>query len=185
MAFGQNTLIGTDLYVKNLRDRAAGRQAGAIPRLSPRSWNGRNTARPAALLATEPRLRDITLDWNEPACASCACWSIRIRPASFGITSEDISAPRWRPPSPGGRITQIRDGIFRSTSSPGDRGRPQHRRSIQNLQLARPPTGTPIPLAALAKLEYGTESSLIMQRDGIPTVTVMADIASGTSRRRW
>src|SRR5690606_26836668 len=35
-----------------------------------------------------------------------------------------------------------------------------------------------IPLVSLAKLEYATEQPLVMQRDGLPTVTVKADIAS-------
>ncbi len=177
VAFGQNTLIGTDLYVKNLEIGPPVGKPVQYRVSSPDLNQARDTARDlAALLATEPRLRDITLDWNEPARV------VRLlvnqdQARQLGITSEDISAS-LAATFTGRRITQIRDGIFLinvvARGTEADRSTVD---SIQNLQLATP-TGTPIPLAALAKLEYGTESSLIMQRDGIPTVTVMADIAS-------
>jgi len=154
--FGQQELIGTDLYVKNLEIGPPVGKPVQYRVSSPDLNQARDTARDlAALLATEPRLRDITLDWNEPARV------VRLlvnqdQARQLGITSEDISAS-LAATFTGRRITQIRDGIFLinvvARGTEADRSTVD---SIQNLQLATP-TGTPIPLAALAKLEYGTE----------------------------
>ena len=59
----------------------------------------------------------------------------------------------------------------------GDAANRQSIEAIQNLQLSTP-SGTPIPLASLARLSYATEQPLIMQRDGVPTVTVKAAVAT-------
>ncbi|RCW82857.1 efflux RND transporter permease subunit [Paracoccus lutimaris] len=177
VAFGQHALVGTDLYVKNLEIGPPVGKPVQYRVSSPDLDEARDTARDlAALLATEPRLRDITLDWNEPARV------VRLQvnqdqARQLGITSEDISAS-LAATFTGRTITQIRDGIFLinvvARGTEADRSSVD---SIQNLQLATA-SGTPIPLTALATLEFATEWSLIMQRDGIPTVTVKADIAS-------
>ena len=175
--FGQSALIGTDLYVKNLEIGPPVGKPVQYRVSSPDLDQARDTARElAALLSTEPRLKDISLDWNEPARV------VRLKvnqdlARQVGISNEDI-AGALSGTFTGRNMTQLRDGIFLinviARGSEADRTSLQ---SIQNLQLATT-TGTPIPLASLAQLEYGTEQPLIMQRDGIPTVTVKADVAT-------
>ena len=177
IAFGRDQLIGTDLYVKNLEIGPPVGKPVQYRVSAPNPDQARDAARQlAALLATEPRLSDIALDWNEPARV------VRLQvnqdqARRLGLTNEDISGALAGTFS-GRTITQLRDGIFLINVTA--RGAQQDRESvesIQNLQLAMP-TGTPVPLASLATLDYGTEQPLIMQRDGLPTVTVKADIAS-------
>lgn len=176
--FGQTQLIGTDLYIKNLEIGPPVGKPVQYRVSAPDPDLARDTARDlAALLSSEPRLRDISLDWNEPARV------VRLKvnqdqARQLGITNEDLAAA-LEGTFTGRSITQLRDGIFLiEVLARGSQMDRQSLASIQNLQLATT-TGTPIPLASLAQLEYGTEQSLIMQRDGLPTVTVKADIASG------
>ncbi|WBU63981.1 efflux RND transporter permease subunit [Paracoccus aerodenitrificans] len=171
---------GADIYVKNLE---VGPPVGK-PIQYRVSGSGieetRDAARElAALLVQDSRLRNVTLDWNEPARV------IRLRVSQdqarrLGISSTDIS---WAAATmfTGQTITQLRDGEY--LVDVVTRGVADERSSIatlRNLQLGTP-SGTPIPLASLAKLEYATEQPLIMQRDGLPTVTVKADI-EGTAQ---
>ncbi|MDS9466933.1 efflux RND transporter permease subunit [Paracoccus sp. MBLB3053] len=176
--FGKTELIGTELYVKNLEIGPPVGKPVQYRVSSPDLNQARDKARGlAAVMSTEERLRDISLDWNEPARVI----TLRVnqdQARRVGITNEDIAGALSGTFS-GREITQLRDGIFLITvlarGSESDR---QSLNSIQNLQLATE-TGTPIPLASLAQLDYGTEQPLIMQRDGMPTVTVKADIATG------
>lgn len=177
VAFGQSALTGTDLYVKNLEIGPPVGKPVQYRVSAPDPDQARDAARAlASLLSHEPRLRDISLDWNEPARV------VRLlvnqdQARRVGISNADLAAA-LEGTFTGRQITQLRDGIFLidvlARGSEMDR---QSLTSIQNLQLATT-TGTPIPLASLAQLEYGTEQPLIMQRDGLPTVTVKADIAS-------
>ncbi|WP_313348810.1 efflux RND transporter permease subunit [Paracoccus sp. (in: a-proteobacteria)] len=174
--FAGQELIGTDIYVKNLEIGPPVGKPVQYRVSSPDLDQARDAARElAAVLATEPRLRDIALDWNEPARV------VRLQvnqdqARRLGLTNEDISGALAGTFN-GRSITQLRDGIFLiDVIARGSQADRESLESIQNLQLATP-TGTPIPLASLAKLEYDTEQPLIMQRDGMPTVTVKADIA--------
>ncbi|WP_347267354.1 efflux RND transporter permease subunit [Paracoccus sp. (in: a-proteobacteria)] len=175
--FGRQELIGTDLYVKNLEigppvgKPVQYRVSASDPDLA------RDAARDlAAVLAGEPRLRDITLDWNEPARV------VRLQvnqdqARRLGLSSGDISGALAGTFN-GRAITQLRDDIFLiDVIARGAEADRETLESIRNLQLATP-SGMPIPLATLAKLEYGMEQPLVLQRDGIPTVTVKAAIAS-------
>lgn len=175
--FARDRLIGTDLYVKNLEIGPPVGKPVQYRVSSPNLDKARDAARElAAVLATEPRLRDIALDWNEPARV------VRLQvnqdqARRLGLTNEDISGA-LSGTFTGRTITQLRDGIFLiNVTARGAQADRESVESIQNLQLATQ-TGTPIPLASLAVLEYGTEQPLVMQRDGLPTVTVKADIAS-------
>ncbi|WP_294930141.1 efflux RND transporter permease subunit [uncultured Paracoccus sp.] len=175
--FARNQLIGTDIYIKNLE---VGPPVGKPIqyRVSASSTGAaRDAARDlATVLAQDARLRDITLDWNEPAR------TVRLivnqdKARQLGISNEDISSSLAAVFS-GTIITQLRDANHLvDVVARGEEADRQSLEPLRNLQLATP-TGTPIPLAALATLEYGTEQPLIMQRDGRPTVTVMAAIAS-------
>ena len=175
--FAGRELVGTDIYVKNLEIGPPVGKPVQYRVSSPDPEQARDAARElAAVLATEPRLRDIALDWNEPARV------VRLQvnqdqARRLGLTNEDISGALSGTFN-GRTITQLRDGIFLiDVVARGSQADRESLESIQNLQLATP-TGMPIPLASLAKLEYDTEQPLIMQRDGLPTVTVKAAIAS-------
>ncbi|MFT4013888.1 MAG: efflux RND transporter permease subunit [Paracoccus sp. (in: a-proteobacteria)] len=175
--FSRNKLIGTDVYIKNLEIGPPVGKPVQYRVSSPDPDEARDAARNlAAVLAGEPRLREIALDWNEPArVVRLRVNQDQVRQA--GISSADI-AGALAGTFTGRDITQLRDGIFLipvlARGSDADR---ESLASIQNLQLATE-SGTPIPLASLAQLEYGIEQPLIMQRDGLPTVTVKADIAT-------
>ncbi|SDD97182.1 Multidrug efflux pump subunit AcrB [Paracoccus isoporae] len=130
----------------------------------------------AALMSQDTRLSDIALDWDEPA----RVLRLRVRQDQarrLGVSSADIAEALAMMFS-GRTVTQLRDGEFLIDVI--SRASAEERSSIdtlRNLQFATD-SGTPIPLASLAKLEYATEQPLIMQRNGLPTVTVKAAIAS-------
>ena len=168
---------GTDLYVKNLeigppvgkpvQYRVSGTDPEAV----------RDAARGlAAVLSAEPRLRDISLDWNEPARV------VRLevnqdKARQLGISSQDI-AGALQAVFTGQTVTQLRDGIFLvPVVARGDAGDRSSLEALQNLQLGTP-AGIGIPLASLATPHYETEQPLMMQRDGLPTVTVKAAITT-------
>ena len=170
-------MVGTDVYVKNLEIGPPVGKPVQYRVSAPDPADARDAARGlASVLATEPRLRDIALDWNEPARV------VRVevdqdRARQLGLSSQDIAGALAALYS-GKTVTQLRDGIFLiNVVARGEAADRQSLESIQNLELATP-TGTPIPLAALAQLNYDTEQPLILQRDGEPTVTVKAAIAT-------
>ena len=130
----------------------------------------------ATVLSSEPRLRDIALDWGEPARV------VRLevdqeQARRLGLTNEDIAGALAAIYS-GQQVTQLRDDIFLidviARGDPADR---QSLDALRNLQLVLPSSGRSVPVSALVSLEYDTEQPLIMQRDGRPTVTVKAAIA--------
>ena len=175
--FARENLVGTDIYIKNLE---VGPPVGKPVqyRVSASSIeDARDSARElAAVLAQEPRLRDITMDWNEPARV------VRLmvnqdKARQLGISNNDISSSLGSMLS-GRIITQVRDDTYLiNVVARGDEADRHWLEPLRNLQMSTL-SGTPIPLASLATLEYGTEHPLIMQRDGRPTVTVMAAIAT-------
>lgn len=175
--FAAAGMIGTDIYLKNLEIGPPVGKPVQYRVSADDPAEARDAARSlAALLAEEPRLRDITLDWNEPARV------VRVevdqdRARQLGLSSADISNALSALFS-GKIVTQLRDGIFLiDVVARGEEADRQSLESIQNLELSWP-TGTPIPLAALARLSYDTEQPVIMQRDGRPTVTVKAAVAT-------
>ncbi|MFV0301878.1 MAG: efflux RND transporter permease subunit [Paracoccus sp. (in: a-proteobacteria)] len=170
-------LVGTDVYVKNLEIGPPVGKPVQYRVTSPDIDEARDAARGLArVLASEPRLEGIALDWNEPARV------VRLivnqdKARQLGVTSQDIAGALEALFS-GQTVTQLRDDIFLiDIIARGDEADRGSINSIRNLQLA---TGAEahIPLATLATLEYGTEQPLIMQRDGMPTVTVKAAIAT-------
>ncbi|MDO5644015.1 MAG: efflux RND transporter permease subunit, partial [Paracoccus sp. (in: a-proteobacteria)] len=172
-----DVFIGENIYVKNLE---IGPPVGKPVqyRVTGRDINATLEAARglAALMAQEPRLRDVALDWNEPA-RTVRLNVLQDEARRLGISSADIAGALSMLFS-GYTVTQLRDGEF--LIDVVSRGNADERSSIdtlRNLQLSTS-SGTPIPLASLARVEYGTEQPLILQRDGMPTVTVKADIAT-------
>ena len=174
--FAETEMIGTDIYVKTLElGPPVGRPVQY--RVSAKSVpEARDAARGlAAILAAEPKLDSVAMDWNEPARMIRLVVNMD-KARQLGITNEDISSALAAVFS-GVTITQIRDGTFLVNVTARGQDTDRHAlESIRDLQLSTP-SGSPIPLAALVTLEYGTEQPLIMQRDGRPTVTVMAGVA--------
>ncbi len=173
----EKDLYGAEIYVSNLeigppvgkpvQYRVSGPDIGAT----------RDAARDlAAVISTEPRLTGVALDWNEPARV------VRLKVSQdqarrLGISSADIAGALAAIFS-GRTVTQLRDDEF--LIDVVSRGSADERTTIdtlRNLQLSTP-MSTPIPLASLATAVYDTEQPLIMQRDGLPTVTVKAAINS-------
>ncbi len=171
----EQEFAGTEIYVKNLeigppvgkpvQYRVSGPDIEAV----------RDAGRGlASVLADESRLRDVTLDWNEPGRV------IRIdinqdKLRQLGITEREISIVLAGLFS-GRTITQLRDDTYLiDVIARGDVADRRSLASIQNLQLSTA-AGVGIPLASLAVLNFDTEQPLIMQRNGLPTVTVLAAI---------
>lgn len=168
---------GVDIYVKNLEigppvgKPVQYRVSAADPDAARDAGRGL-----ATVLATEPRLRDIALDWNEPARV------VRLQvdqdqARQLAVTSQDI-ADALSALFSGVRVTQLRDDIFLvNVIARGEAIDRESLDSIRNLQL-HTGTGKRVPLSALVSLTYDTEQPLIQQRDGRPTVTVKAAIVS-------
>lgn len=170
---------GVDLYVKNLEIGPPVGKPVQYRVSSPDIDEARDAARGlAAVLAKEPRLRDIALDWNEPARV------IRLevdqdQARRLGVSGQDI-ADALSAVFSGKTVTQLRDDIFLiDVVARGVDADRQSLDSIRNLQLLTGAAGN-IPLMSLASLEYDTEQPLIMQRDGLPTVIVKAAIDGDT-----
>lgn len=168
---------GVDIYVKNLEIGPPVGKPVQYRVTSPDTDAARDAAQGlATLIASEPRLRDIALDWNEPARM------VRLvvdqdQARQLGVTSQDIAQALTALFS-GTSVTQLRDDIFLiDVVARGVADDRQSLDSIRNLQLNLA-DGRTVPLAALVRLEYGSEQPLIMQRNGLPTVTVKAAIAT-------
>ena len=166
---------GVDIYVKNLEIGPPVGKPVQYRVSGPDVDEVRDAARGfATVLANEPRLRDITLDWNEPARV------VRLevdqdQARQLGVTSQDIAFALSALFS-GTTVTQLRDGIFLvdviARGSDADR---HSLNSIRNLQLMTG-SGKNVPLSALVSLDFETEQPLIQQRNGLPTITVKAAI---------
>lgn len=170
-------LIGVDVYVKNLEIGPPVGKPVQYRVSAPDPDAARDAARDlATVLAQESRLRDISMDWNEPARV------MRLdidqdQMRRLGLTTQDV-ADTLSAMFSGQVITQLRDDIF--LIDVVGRGEAEDRTSldsIRNLQL-RLPNGQGTPLTSVVSLTYATEQPLIAQRNGLPTVTVKAAIAT-------
>jgi multidrug efflux pump subunit AcrB len=133
----------------------------------------------AQIVAGEARARQVNFDWIEPAR------KVRIRidqdqARLLGLSSESVAAV-LNSVMTGAAITQMRDGIFLVDVLV--RANDEQRVSLstlRNLQFALPNNRT-VPLAQFATVEYEQEFPLIWRRDGVPTLTVQADVIEGAS----
>ncbi|GIX13491.1 MAG: ACR family transporter [Paracoccaceae bacterium] len=128
----------------------------------------------AAVVATDPRLRDIVMDWNEPARV------IRVeilhdRARQLGIATTDI-ANALAMIFEGRTVTQLRDATYlidiRARGDSDSRGSIS---ALEGLQLTAG-DGRTIPLRSVATFTHGTEQPVIHQRNRMPTITVKAAI---------
>lgn len=131
----------------------------------------------AAVVATDERLRNIVMDWNEPARV------IRVdilqdKARQLGITARDI-ASALNAIYDGVGITQLRDQAYLvDILARGSADDTKLIEALSNLQLSAT-DGAIIPLRAIATFDYGTEQPMIFQRNRTPTITVKAEISSG------
>ncbi|MGC9419336.1 MAG: efflux RND transporter permease subunit [Rhodovulum sp.] len=169
---------GVDAYVKLLeigppvgrpvQYRLSGPDIDRLPEL------GRELA---AVVATDPRLDYIVLDWNEPARV-VRVNLLQDKARQLGVTSSDI-ATALDEIYDGAQLTELRDADYLIDILA--RGDAEARRSVEKLQSLQIGTasGVTIPLRALATFEYGTEQPEVHQRDRMPTITVQAAVVTG------
>ncbi|MFC2969878.1 efflux RND transporter permease subunit [Acidimangrovimonas pyrenivorans] len=130
----------------------------------------------AALVATDKRLTNIVMDWNEPARV-VRVDIVQDKARQLGLTSRDI-ASALNTIYDGQAVTQLRDGTYLvNIVARGDKAARSSVEALYNLQLAGA-GGAAIPLSSVAVFRFETEQPVIHQRDRMPTITVKAAIAS-------
>jgi multidrug efflux pump subunit AcrB len=135
--------------------------------------------RVAEVVASDVRARRVNFDWIEPGR------TVRIRVDQdqarlLGLTSQAI-ATVLNTVMTGAPVTEVRDWIYlvdvliRATDE-----QRVSLSTLRNLQFALP-NGRTVPLGQFATLDFDREFPLIWRRDGVPTLTVQADVAQGAS----
>ena len=129
-----------------------------------------------AVVASDPRLEGIIMDWNEPARV-VRLDILQDKARQLGITQRDIAAA-LNAIYDGATITQLRDSAYLvDIVARGDAASRQSVEALATLQL--PGSGSvTIPLRSVATFSYETEQPVINQRGRQPTITVKAAIAS-------
>ena len=81
----------------------------------------------------------------------------------------------------GASITQLRDDIYLVDIIA--RAQDEQRVSLDTLQSLQVPlpSGRTVPLSQIARFEYDQEYPLVWRRDRVPTLTVQADVVSGST----
>ena len=127
----------------------------------------------ADVVRKNPHMRNVNLDWDEPSKV------IRLqidqdRARVLGVSSQDL-ANFLQSSLSGVPVTQFRehDELIQVLL----RGPPEERALLSLLENLAVPTasGKPVPLAQIAKLEYGQEDGIIWRRSRLPTITVRGD----------
>ena len=133
----------------------------------------------AQIVASDVRTRRVNFDWIEPGRKV----NIRIdqdQARLLGLSSEAIAA-KLNTVVSGAAFTQVRDGIYlidvlmRATDE-----QRVSLSTLRNLQFALP-NGRTVPLGQFASLEFAQEFPLIWRRDGVPTLTLQADVLRDAS----
>jgi len=128
----------------------------------------------AAKVSDNPNLTNVHLDWGEPSKVI----KLEIdqdRARQLGVSSLDISNFLSSAIS-GASVNQFREK--RELIEILMRGDEAERVDVGSLSSLAVPTtsGGTVPLAQIAKIEYGFEEGLIWHRNRLPTITVRADI---------
>ena len=133
----------------------------------------------AQTVAADGRTRRINFDWMEPAR------QVRVRidqdqARLLGLSSESIATVLNTVMS-GLPITQVRDGIYLVDLVM--RAKDSQRVSLSTLRnLMFPlPNGRTVPLGQFATLDFEQELPLVWRRDGVPTLTIQADVTPGNT----
>ena len=133
----------------------------------------------AQVVSSDSRARRVNFDWMEPGR------KVRIRVDQdqarlLGLSSQSIAAV-LNTVMTGAPVTEVRDWIYlidvliRATDE-----QRVSLETLRNLQFALP-SGRTVPLGQFATLEFEREFPLIWRRDGVPTLTVQADVAQGAA----
>ncbi len=129
----------------------------------------------AAVMASDPRMTSVVMDWNEPARV------VRIdilqdKARLLGLTSADI-ATALNTVYNGEIITQLRDDTYLvNITTRGDADARTSISALNGLQLSSN-GGVGIPLSSVAVFRYETEPPVIYQRNQVPTITVSGAIS--------
>ncbi len=129
----------------------------------------------AAVMRTNPNVRDVHLDWNEKA-KSVKVEIDQDRARLLGVSSQDV-AQALQAHQVGATLTQYREGdqlidiVWRAGGI--DRG------NLDRLaDLPVPAGGKWVPLAQVARLTPVLEEGIIWRRDRLPAIQVRADLAN-------
>jgi multidrug efflux pump subunit AcrB len=129
-----------------------------------------------AVVASDPRLEYIVMDWNEPARV-VRVDILQDKARQLGITQRDIAAA-LNAIYDGVPVTQLRDDAYLiDILARGDARSREIVEALPVLQLSAG-DGRAIPLRSVATFRYETEQPVIHQRNRMPTVTVKAAIAT-------
>ena len=133
----------------------------------------------AQIVASDARTRRINFDWIEPAR------QVRIlidqdQARLLGLSSDSIAAVLNKVMT-GVTVTQVRDSIY--LVDVVMRATDEQRLSLSTMRNLQFPlaNGRTVPLGQFATLEFGQEFPLIWRRDGVPTLTIQADVVQGAS----
>ena len=126
----------------------------------------------AEIVGANPHVGGIVYDWNEPSMA------LRIdvdqnRARQLGVSSQDI-ATMLNNVVGGSAITQMYDSIYLiNIVARADRAERVSIETFQGLQLAGR-DGQPVPLPAIATVQYEIEQPIVWRRNRQPTITLQA-----------
>ncbi|MCK9283032.1 MAG: efflux RND transporter permease subunit [Rhodocyclaceae bacterium] len=127
----------------------------------------------AAVMRSNPHLRDVSLDWNEQVKA------VRVeidqdRARQIGVTTQDVTQALhgWQQGIP---MTQFREGdqLIDVVMRAPDADRNSLDR-LPDLDIVTA-TGRHVPVAQVARLKPVLEEGVIWRRDRLPTISVRAD----------
>ncbi|MGH6845777.1 MAG: efflux RND transporter permease subunit [Methylocella sp.] len=131
------------------------------------------------LMGAEANLRRVNFDWMEPSR------KVRIQidqdqARLLGLSSRAL-AEVLNTVMTGTPITQVRDNIYLINVI--TRAKDEQRVSLSTLRaLQLPlPNGRTVPLSQVATFDFEQEFPLIWRRQRVPTLTVQADVVSGTT----
>ncbi len=134
--------------------------------------------RVAQIMSADAAVEKVNYNWMEPAR------TMRIKVDQdqarlLGLSSEQL-AQSLNAVVSGVTATQMRSGIY--LVDVVVRGASEQRVSLSTIRgLQVPlPAGRTVPLSQIATVEYGQEYPLVWRRDRRPTLTVQADVATGT-----
>jgi multidrug efflux pump subunit AcrB len=133
----------------------------------------------AQVVASDARTRRVNFDWIEPAR------KVRIRVDQdqarlLGLSSASIAGV-LNTVMTGAAVTQVRDDIY--LVDVVMRATDEQRVSLSTLRNLQFPlqNGRTVPLGQFAALDFDLEFPLIWRRDGVPTLTLQADVTPGSS----
>ncbi|SEO62561.1 Multidrug efflux pump subunit AcrB [Rhodospirillales bacterium URHD0017] len=130
----------------------------------------------ADLMGANPNVGGIVYDWNEPGMV------LRVevdqnRARQFGVSSQDIATVLNNVVG-GSSVTQVYDSIYIvNVVARADKAEREAVETFQGLQIAGR-DGQPVPLPAIANIEFQIEQPIVWRRNRQPTVTLQAPVIS-------